>query len=114
VKRKAVATPKFFFFDVGIANQLLKRGEVKKGSDSYGNVLEHLLFLELRTSLDYRRSQKELTYWRSRSQLEVDFVVGNEIGIEVKATGRVSKRDERGLNALAEEIPTLRKIIVCH
>lgn len=74
VKRKAVASPKFYLFDIGVTNELLRRGEVRTGSDVYGNVLEHLTFLELRTYLDYRRRRESLTYWRSRSQLEVDFV----------------------------------------
>lgn len=55
-----------------------------------------------------------LTYWRSRSQLEVDFVVGDAVAIEVKAKSLVSARDYRGLLALAEEVPLRRKLVVCH
>ena len=64
--------------------------------------------------LDYRRRDDPLTYWRSRSQLEVDFVVGDAVAIEVKAKSRVSARDYRGLLALAEEVPLRRKLVVCH
>ena len=64
--------------------------------------------------LDYRRRDDPLTYWRSRSQLEVDFVVGDAVAIEVKAKPRVSARDYRGLFALAEEVPLRRKLVVCH
>ena len=53
-------------------------------------------------------------YWRSRSQLEVDFVVGDTVAIEAKAKSRVSARDYKGLLALAEEIPLRRKLVVCH
>lgn len=112
--RKPVATAKFYFFDVGVANTLRRTGTIERGSDAYGRALEHLVFLELRAWLDYRRRDDPLTYWRSRSQLEVDFVVGDAVAVEVKAKPRVSTRDYRGLLALAEEIPLRRKLVVCH
>jgi predicted AAA+ superfamily ATPase len=43
----------------------------------------------------------------------VDFVVGDTIGIEVKAKSRVSPRDYKGLHALNEEVPLKRKIVIC-
>src|SRR5262249_10855673 len=102
-KRKPVSTAKFYFFDVGVANALMKRGDILPGSELYGPVLEHQIFLELKAYLDYRRSDKELTFWRTHSGYEVDFVVGNEVAIEVKAARRVSSSDVRGLLALSEE-----------
>ena len=39
------------------------------------------------------------------SQLEVDFVIGDEVAIEVKATERLRKNDLKGLRALADELP---------
>ena len=113
LKRKPVATSKFFFFDVGVANTLLKRGPVTAGSEGHGRALEHLIFLELRAWIDYRRVDTPLTYWRSRSQIEVDFVIGDRIAVEVKGKSRVTGNDFRGLRALAEELPLERRIVVC-
>jgi predicted AAA+ superfamily ATPase len=113
VKRKPVATSKFFFFDVGVANTLLKRSEIVPGSETFGRALEHMIFLELRAWLDYTRSDLPLTYWRSRSRIEVDFVIGDRIAIEVKAKPRVAHRDLNGLRALDEELQLERKIVVC-
>jgi predicted AAA+ superfamily ATPase len=113
VKRKPVATSKFFFFDVGVANTLLKRSAVTPGSEVYGRALEHLIFLELKAWLDYRRIDSTLAYWRSRSQIEVDFVIGDHIAIEVKGKARVTQRDLGGLRALGEELPLERRILVC-
>lgn len=113
-KRKAVASAKFYLFDVGVANALVRRGPVEPGSEGFGRALEHLIFLELRAWLDYtRRASLPLTYWRSLSQLEVDFVLGDSVGIEVKASPLTSRRDYKGLLALAEDIPLRRKIVVC-
>ena len=114
VKRKPVATSKFYFFDVGVANALRRTGTIQEGSEAYGRALEHLLFLELRSFLDYHRLDEELTYWRSLSRFEVDFVVSSKVAIEVKAKARVSPRDYKGLLALAEEVRLKRKIVVCN
>lgn len=108
-----MATAKFYFFDVGVANTLRRVGPVAPGSDAWGRALEHLVFLELRSWLDYRGRDDPLACWRSRSRLEVDFVVGDAVAIEVKAKPRVSVRDYKGLLALAEEIPLRRKLVVC-
>lgn len=113
LKRKPVATAKFYFFDVGVANVLMKRGEIQAGSELYGSALEHQVFLELRAYLDYRRLDRELTFWRTHSGHEVDFVVGGEIGIEVKGSRRVSPGDLKGLLALGEEVRLKHRIVVC-
>jgi predicted AAA+ superfamily ATPase len=111
-KRKPVGTPKFYFFDVGVANSLMKRGDVRPGSELYGAALEHQVFLELRAYLDYRRLDLDLTFWRTHAGHEVDFVVGDDIGIEVKASRRVTPRDTKGLVAVGEETRLRRKIMV--
>lgn len=113
VKRKPVATSKFYFFDVGVANTLMRRSEILPGSESFGKALEHLVFLELRARLDYNRNDEPLTYWRSLSRIEVDFVIGDRVAIEVKSKARVTGRDLKGLHALSEELALQRRIVVC-
>lgn len=102
-KRKAVGTPKFYIFDLGVANFLMKTGKITPGSKAYGDAIEHLVFLELKAFLDYHALDKELRYWRSTTKFEVDFVVGDELAIEVKAKPRVTDTDLKGLLALREE-----------
>lgn len=113
VKRKAVATAKFYFFDVGVVNAILDRRQIAPKTDAYGRALEHQVFLELRAYLDYKRISERLSFWRSLSRMEVDFVVGDSFAIEVKAAERVSENDLRALRALAEELRLVRKIVVC-
>ncbi len=114
VKRKPVATAKLYLFDVGVANMLMKRGRVEPGGESFGRALEHQIYIELLAYLEYgRRADTPVNYWRSLSQMEVDFVVGESVGIEVKARIMTSQRDYKGLLALAEEVPLKRKIVVC-
>jgi predicted AAA+ superfamily ATPase len=111
-RRKPVATSKFYFFDVGVANALMRRGEIRPRSELYGPAEEHQVFLELRAYLDYRRLDRDLTFWRTHAGHEVDFVVGTDTAIEVTATSRVTPRDEQGLIALGEETRLKRRIVV--
>ncbi len=110
--RKAVATAKFYFFDVGVAHAVVGREAVQPRTSEYGRALEHLIFLELRAYLDYTRNRSALTFWRTHTKHEVNFLIGDAVAIEVKAKEQVMDRDLRGLRALAEELPSLRKIVV--
>ena len=112
--RKAVTTPKFYFFDHGVVNALRNRFEVGVEGETYGGALEHLIFLELQAFTSYTSDSRPLTYWRTYSKLEVDFLLGDEVAIEVKSAAKVSERDEKGLRALQEEISLKRRIIVCN
>jgi predicted AAA+ superfamily ATPase len=102
-KRKAIATAKFYLFDTGVAHALAGTRSLDRNSDLYGRSFEHFIAMELRAYLGYRRRPEELAYWRSVSDHEVDFIVGDHAAIEVKATRGVGASDLRGLHALAEE-----------
>lgn len=112
-RRKPVARAKLFFFDVGVANALGSRGEILPGGPAFGAALEQLVFCELSAWLAYSRDPRPLTYWRTEDGSEVDFVVGDEAAIEVKATRSVTRRDLSGLRRLAAEIPLKNRILVC-
>lgn len=113
-KRKSVATSKFFFFDLGVAHCLQGISSLSVGTYQYGLALEHLIANELRAALHYQGVHQPLQYWRSLSQLEVDFVVGDILAVEVKSAGRVSEQDAKGLRALEEERRFKRRIIISH
>jgi predicted AAA+ superfamily ATPase len=112
-KRKPAAHAKFYFFDVGVANSLVGSNDPVEGTEPYGRVFEHLVYGELRAFLDYGGDRRPMTYWRTSDGSEVDFVVGDEIAIEVKSSRRVSDGDFRGLARLGEEVPLRRQILVC-
>jgi predicted AAA+ superfamily ATPase len=103
VKRKAISTAKFYFFDTGVTHALAGTRFLDRNSDLYGRSVEHWIGLELRAYLDYRRRHDGLAYWRSIHQHEVDFIVGDHTAVDVKATRRVGPRDLRGLAVLGEE-----------
>lgn len=107
VKRRVIQSPKFYYFDVAIANHLLGRLPLQQGTDFYGHALEHLVIQELRAYLSYRNSRKALSFWHTQdNKYEVDAVIGNaEAAIEVKSASAVTSHDTRGLKAFSEEYP---------
>lgn len=112
-KRKAIETAKFYFFDPGVVRALRRLPPIAEQSADFGPAFEHVIFLELRTWIDYRAPRTPLTYWRSTSGFEVDFILADRIAIEVKAARRVDDRDLRGLRALREEGRLQRYLLVC-
>jgi predicted AAA+ superfamily ATPase len=102
-RRKAIATAKLYLFDTGVTHAISGTQTLDRNSDLWGRSFEQWIGLELRAYLAYRRRPDRLGYWRSVHGQEVDYVVGEQAAIEVKAIRRVSPRDLRGLRALAEE-----------
>lgn len=112
IKRKAMSTAKFYFFDIGIANYLTKVKQIPPHSQLYGDKLEHFIALEIKAYLSYRRIDKTMYYWRSKSNMEVDFIIEEDIAIEVKATKRVQDKHLKGLFAFKEEKMAKRYLVV--
>jgi predicted AAA+ superfamily ATPase len=107
-KRKPLASSKYYFFDVGVVGALQGR-PFRIGTPEFGQAFETWLFHELVCHRDYV-SGEPLYYWRTTSNFEVDFIIGDHTAVEAKATERVSANDLRGLRALAEE-GTLRNFV---
>lgn len=110
--RKAIHTHKFYFFDLGIVNYLKKLKAIPEGSADFGPALEAFIHHELSGFCAYVPGH-ELSYWRSQSNYEVDFLLDEEIAIEVKSTKTVNQNDMKGLIALSEDLKLRRQIIVC-
>lgn len=114
-KRRVISAPKFYFFDVGIVNYLLKRGKIEFGSEVFGNAFEHFIYHEIYAHSQYSGLGYSISYWRTASQIEVDFILGdNEVAVEVKSTANASARHLSGLKSFAEEYKTKQLILVCN
>lgn len=102
-KRKAISRSKLYLFDIGITNSLANRGEIRKGSELFGNAFEHFILLEVRAFLSYTRKKIQMFYWRSASQFEVDLILGNRWAIEIKGSTSIQDKHLKGIRALKEE-----------
>ena len=112
-KRRVILTPRFYFFDVGVVGSLTRRGRVEQGSELFGKAFEHFIFMELSAHASYSGLKYPISYWRTASQLEVDFVLGDhEVALEIKGTGFAQSHHLRGLSAFADEYKTRRRILV--
>ena len=110
-KRKAIQTPKFYFFDIGVAHTLKNVTRLDPESDLYGKAFEHFLYMELKACLSYSGGG-ELSYWRSKSGYEVDFIIDDNIAVEVKSKKKIGNRDIKGLAAISEEAAWKHKLLV--
>ncbi len=112
-KRKAITTSKFYFFDIGIARALRNIPAPKENTTEFGEYFEHLICMELKSWIDYKHPRSNLTYWRSTSNMKVDFCIDEEIAIEVKSSSNVTEKHLKGLKALREEGIFKRYVVVC-
>jgi len=109
-KRKPLTSSKYYFFDVGVVAALQGR-QFRPGTPEFGEAFETYLIHELVSYSDYI-SGEPLSYWRSTSGFEVDFILGDHTAVEVKAKENVSAHDLKSLRAFAEEKKLKRYLCV--
>ena len=107
------------YFDAGIFHYLRPTGPLDRPSEIEGGALEGLVGQHLHAWCDSYSSQQDkhtLTFWRTRSGLEVDFIVyGAKVfsAIEVKNSLKLNpKEDLKGLKAFREEYPEAQSILL--
>lgn len=102
-KRRMILAEKFYLFDVGISNYLSKR-QPKQGTPEFGKSFEHLILLELWAYKHYRSPELDISYWRTSTGYEVDFILGDkQVALEVKSGKIVHDIALKGLKALQED-----------
>jgi uncharacterized protein len=98
--RRLIKSPKLYWGDTGLAMHL--------GGDSTpgGAHLENLVLNDLLAWRDAQIPAPEVMYWRTATDLEVDFVIESGrtlLPIEVKATTRPGPADVRALQAFRDD-----------
>jgi len=110
-KRKLVSHQKFYLFDAGVFRAARPVGPLDSNAEIDGPALETLVLQELRAANDYGEYGYQLHYWRTRAQLEVDFVLYGPRGllaIEVKRSRHLHSRDTRPLREFRKDYPAAR------
>lgn len=114
-KRALIEHPKFYFFDTGIFRALRPKGFMDHVEELDGLALEGLVAQHLCAWIGYRRKENFLYYWRTRSGVEVDFVVYGEDGlwaVEVKNKSKIDSVDLRALKFFKEDYPEAKTIFL--
>ena len=107
--------PKFYLFDVGVAGALTRRRIAEERGESFGRALEHFVLMEIQAHRSYQELGYGIHFWRTKSGLEVDFVLGDgEVAVEVKGTSRVDPSDLRSLRAFVADHRPRHAILVCN
>ncbi len=108
------STPKFYLFDVGVANILMKRVIPALQGSAAGEAFEHFMLMEIIAYKGIYDLDFEITFWRTKTGLEVDFILGDaEIAIEIKISSSPHKSDLKGIIAFQEEHNPKKAIVVC-
>jgi predicted AAA+ superfamily ATPase len=106
---------KYYMFDVGVAGYLTKRNIAEQKGPEFGKAFEHFMLMEIVAFRSYTGKDFAINFWRTKTGLEVDFVLGaGEVAIEVKGASRIDKRDMNGLEAFVEAYSPKKSILICN
>ena len=106
---------KFYLFDVGVAGAITHRQIHQEKGEQFGKALEHFILMEILAHRAYRDLDYDVNFWRTKSGLEVDFILGKgEVGIEVKGTSRVDNADLRPIKTFIQEYRPAKALVVCN
>ena len=106
---------KFYLFDVGVAGAIIQRRIPQEKGEQFGKAFEHFILMEILAHRSYRELDYGLNFWRTKSGLEVDFILGRgEVAIEVKGSSRIDSSDLRPLKAFIQEYRPAQALVVCN
>ena len=114
-RRQTSVHPKFYLFDAGVYRSLRPHGPLDRAEEIDGGAFEGLVAQHLRAWIAYSRREYGLYFWRTRSGVEVDFIVYGEGGfwaLEVKNTARVRPRDLQGLKRFTLDYPECEPVFL--
>ena len=114
-KREVIAQVKFYYFDVGVYLVLRPKGPLDTPEELRGPALETLFLQHIRAMNDYYYLGYDIFFWRTRSQLEIDFILYGEKGLiafEIKNNARLTPKDFKGLKAFKSDYPMARCYMV--
>lgn len=114
-KRELIAHPKFYLFDAGVFQTLRPRGPFDSVEEREGMALEGIIGQHLLSWNDYSADHHEVTFWRTRSGVEVDFVVYGPSGLwalEVKNAKQLRSEDTKPLEAFKEDYPMAKTLLL--
>ena len=106
---------KFYLFDVGVAGILTNRHLEEERGEAFGRAFEHFILMEIIAYRSYKEVEFPIRFWRTKSGLEVDFILGDaQVALEIKGARRVDPNDLRSLKTFVEEYRPRQALLVCN
>ena len=110
--RKTTQSAKFYLHNIGVSNLLAKRGAINFGGAASGLALESIVLQELLAHRHYSGLEYDISHWKLYAEAEVDFILGHEIAIEVKASTKAVPHHFKGLHEFKREYPKVKRLIL--
>jgi len=114
-KRRLVAHPKFYFFDVGVYRTLRPMGPLDAPEEVEGVALETLFLQELIALNSTLGLGYKIFYWRTSNGREVDFILYGPkrlLAFEIKRTSRMKSAILGGLKSFLADYPMAKAYFV--
>lgn len=117
--KRLIKSPKVYFLDPGLAAYLAGHHTTDslQSSREVGGIFETLIFLHLRVLSHLRVPHLRLSYWRTVTGKEVDFVIEQGqifVAVEVKLTTTPRYGDAENLRLFLEEYPETVAALLVH
>jgi predicted AAA+ superfamily ATPase len=115
-RARLVGHPRFYLFDTGVTNALLRRLGAPPDPQWRGRLFEQWVVLECLRAFEYRQSEARIFYWRTHMGAEVDLLVEKHgrlrLAVEIKAKKTVAGADLSGLRSFGQAHPRVRRVVV--
>lgn len=114
-KRRLITSEKFYYFDVGVYQQLRPKGILDAPSEIAGAGLETLFYQTMLALIAYKKLNYQLYYWRTENGVEVDFVLYGEenlFAFEIKHTKTIHTKMLTGLKHFKQDYPIAKCYIL--
>ena len=117
--KRLIKAPKVFFLDPGLAAYLAGHHTAAslRTSREAGGIFESLVFLHLRVLSHLCTPHLRLSYWRTTTGREVDFIIEQGrilVAVEVKLTTAPRYADAENLRLFLEEYPETVAALLVH
>lgn len=110
IRKAQRQAPKFYFIDPGMKRALDRTLSVslEPQTSAFGEAFEHWVILEFRKNISYARLDWQLSYLRTKDNVEIDLIVerpgDSTLLVEIKSKTTVVERDAKALETLGHEL----------
>jgi uncharacterized protein len=110
VRKAQKQAPKFYLIDPGIKRALDRTLSVnlEPQTAAWGDAFEHWIILEFKKNISYRRFDWELSYIRTKEDVEIDLIIERpgqkKLLVEIKSKNKVTEADAKSLETLGEDL----------
>lgn len=114
-KRRLVTRSKFYYFDAGVYRSLRPQGPLDSAEEADGAALETLFLQSLLAVNDYLQLGYQVYFWRTATDLEVDFITYGAKGLhafEIKRSANINLKAFRGLKAFQKDYPEAKLFLI--